>query len=58
VIDPRNIFKKLQRKKGAACISLDCMTPGCNAHLYEHTNSEHDYDKRVELLVEKWNRRS
>ena len=57
VIDSRELFEELQSKNGDACISVDCKTPGCYAHMFEHTHDEHDYDKRVELLVEKWNRR-
>lgn len=57
VIDSREMFEEMQAENGCACICVDCKTPGCDANMFEHTHSVTDYDRRVELLVEKWNRR-
>lgn len=56
-IDSREFFELLQTESDYTCISIECKTQGCYAQMFEHTREERDYDKRVELLVEKWNRR-
>lgn len=50
-------FNYLQSKHGKACIALVCETPNCHVEMFEHTYSVKDYNKRLEMLVSKWNRR-
>ena len=57
-IDSREFFEKLQAENGEACMSIECKTPNCYAQMFDHTHEESDYDKRMERLVDKWNRRT
>ena len=41
---------------GSACISMTCEK--CKLYMYEHTNSIRNYDKKLEKLINKWNRRA
>lgn len=50
-------FNLLQRRNGGtACIAVRCWH--CYADMFEHTYSEKDYNKRLEMLLTKWNRRA
>jgi hypothetical protein len=54
-ITPKNQFYELQGMYGDAAIQIRCWE--CNTEMWEHSRTEKDYDKRVKLLVKKWNRR-
>ena len=49
-------FYFLQGEHGKSCISIRCWK--CHLEMYEHTFSEKDYNKRREMLLTKWNRRT
>lgn len=48
-------FNLLQRKHGKSCIAIRCWE--CHLEMFDHTYSEMDYNKRLEMLLTKWNRR-
>lgn len=48
-------FKLLQGRNGKTCIAIRCWN--CNVDMFDHTYSEKNYDKRLEMLLAKWNRR-
>lgn len=54
-ITKENVFYELQGRYGGAAIKIRCLN--CNVEMLEHSRFEHDYRKRVEQAVEKWNRR-
>lgn len=55
-ITPESHFYELQGIYGDAAIEIRCRK--CTMELWEHTRTETDYSKRLDLLVEKWNRRA
>lgn len=48
-------FRYLQEKHGKTCISIRCWN--CYLEMFDHTYSEKDYNKRLEMILTKWNRR-
>lgn len=54
-VTPKNQFYELQGEYGSACIAIRCWT--CSVDMYDHTRTETDYYKRVQILAKKWNRR-
>lgn len=54
-VTSENDFYGLQRKNDRASISVRCWP--CNMEYWEHSWGERDYDKRVQMLADKWNRR-
>ena len=49
-------FCELQGETGSASIHVTCWK--CSTDQWEHSWGEHNYDKRVQLLADKWNRRA
>jgi hypothetical protein len=54
-VTPKNQFYEVQGEYGDAAISIRCWE--CSVDMYEHSRTERTYEKRVELLIDKWNRR-
>lgn len=56
-LTPQEDFEKAQSEsnENRACISISCHQ--CFLDLFEHTFDVHDYDKRLEMLLVKWNNR-
>lgn len=57
-VTPEDFFHELEKKDGdnKACIKMECHK--CRwLMMYEYTPEEHDYGKRLELLLAKWNKR-
>lgn len=54
-VTTKNQFYEVQGEYGVAAICVRCWT--CSADMYDHTRTEKDYYKRVQMLVDKWNRR-
>lgn len=56
-VDDEKFFNDLQAgsEDGKCCIRILCR---CGAIFYDYTYDEHDYHKRIEILKNKWNRRS
>lgn len=48
-------FNHLQRIRGKTCIAIRCWN--CYVDMFDHTYSETDYNKRLEIILTKWNRR-
>lgn len=48
-------FYFLQGENGKACLRIGCWE--CYLEMFDHTYSEKDYNKRLEILLMKWNRR-
>ena len=55
-ITPERRFLELQLESGSATIHVSCRE--CKTEMWEHSYAEHDYDKRVQMLADKWNRRA
>ena len=53
-LTPKNFYDELLEEHGRACISVSCHK--CKTDMYEHTDDV-TYEDKVELLIEKWNRR-
>lgn len=51
----KDLFDSLQ--KGRMKVSLYVRCNVCEAEMWEHTWAEDNYEKRMRLLAEKWNRR-
>lgn len=49
-------FYELQGENDTAAMVVKCER--CNAEIWEHTTSEKNYEKRVELVRKKWNKRA
>ena len=54
-VTTKKTFKQLLKENGRACISIDCRN--CKLDMYEHTDGV-PYEKKLDLLKEKWNRRA
>lgn len=54
-VSSRENFYELQGESGTASIHVTCWE--CGTDQWEHSWSEHDYDKRIQMLADKWNRR-
>lgn len=55
----REFFKKLDRNNNGAVLEVECRRCSLTLRNFPHDlpgGIAHDYDKRIELLVEKWNR--
>lgn len=48
-------YYELLGKNGMACIAIRCEK--CHVDMYEHTDSIRNYEKKLEKLIKKWNRR-
>jgi hypothetical protein len=55
-ITPKLHFYELQGIYGDAAIEVRCWN--CSTEMWEHSRTEKNYDKRVAMLAEKWNRRA
>lgn len=53
-VESKVMFYELEAKNGKACLSLECK---CGLQFFDYTFDEKDYDKRVEILSEKWGER-
>ena len=51
-----HLFYELQGKYGTAAVMTECKR--CNVNMYEHTSSVKNYEKRLELMRRKWNKRA
>lgn len=49
-------FNDMQSKVGSAPLGISCSM--CGLDLWERTYTEHNYQKRLILAAEKWNRRT
>lgn len=49
-------FYAVQGRTGSAAVRLRCWS--CSTEMWEHSREEHNYDKRVQMLAAKWNRRA
>lgn len=56
VVLDEHLFYKLQGKYGTAAVSVECKR--CSVDVYEHTSAEKNYEKRLELMRQKWNKRA
>ena len=48
-------FYEVKVETGSASIRMTCSK--CSADMWEHSWGERDYDKRIQMLADKWNRR-
>lgn len=48
------IFYECEAKHGNAMIAVECE---CGVNFHDYTFDEIDYDKRLEILADKWNKR-
>lgn len=55
-VTPNDRFYELQGKHVTASLRLVCRM--CKTEMWEHSWGERDYDKRVQMLADKWNRRA
>ncbi len=57
-VDDKETFYKLQgeAKDGFVTIMIRCEK--CNVYMWDHSRHIRDYDTRLGLIVEKWNRRA
>ena len=55
-ITPERRFYEMQSESGTASICARCFV--CDADMWEHSLGERDYDKRIQMLADKWNRRA
>jgi hypothetical protein len=60
-ITTRETLEELYDRKGSGSMQIACKTKGCGVVMYQHqkeiTEGSLDYDTRLSLLIEKWNRR-
>lgn len=54
-VTPKKFYDKLVKKNGMACISVRCKN--CELDMYEHTDGV-TYKEKIDLLIDKWNRRA
>lgn len=54
-VTPEDRFYELQGEYASASLRIECRT--CNAEMWEHSWGERDYDKRIQMLADKWSRR-
>lgn len=54
-VDSRKTFYELQGENGEAALCMSCEK--CALDMWEHSFRVHNYEKRLELLAKKWNRR-
>ena len=52
----KDLFDTLQKGRMKVSLYVRCVT--CEAEMWEHTFAEGNYEKRVQMLAEKWNRRA
>ena len=52
----KSSYYELLGEHGSACILMTCEKSKLD--MYEHTNSIRNYDKKLEKLINKWNRRA
>lgn len=56
VVMEKSFFYELQGEYDTACISVKCER--CNVELHDHSRSIKNYEKRVDILRRKWNKRA
>ena len=54
---PKDVYYKLLKEHGSACIDIECENKGCYARMYEHNDSIKNYDEKCKSLINKWNTR-
>lgn len=54
-VTTKETFKELLKDNGRACVCINCRN--CSLDMYEHTDGV-TYEKKLDLLKEKWNRRT
>lgn len=54
-VTDRSSYYELVGEHGSACVVIRCET--CHLDMYEFSTSIKNYEKKVEKLIKKWNRR-
>lgn len=52
----KQTFYELHGEHGTAAMVVECLR--CSVSVWEHTSSERNYEKRVDILRRKWNKRA
>ena len=56
-VTDRKSYEEVLGRKGKAAVSVQCKGCSCTLYSLQKETAETEYERRIEILWEKWNRR-